>query len=225
MGARKNERERLINLFIVKIFKCKADKNSKPIALIKLKKYVALQGKRWNDNIEQLFESTWERQVPATVLTEIKREEKLARPAKVVPARVRPNRAFLQVEIEAPEDDTIVHPTAIKPNRTRVSKNFDKSRFDEPEPDDLDDEKWDVPVMEALVKEEKRNRKCANCDEPFVRLKNTDPMMLCEKCSKALEDSFNDSSPNYSYASEEDIAIASEIRKAERNRILNIKPL
>jgi DNA-directed RNA polymerase subunit RPC12/RpoP len=222
MGARTEERERTINLFIIKIFKCKADGLSKPMALIKMKHYLGTNGKKWNANIEKLFENTWVKQVPPEVLKEFKREdrEKRVKLFNHPPIRIKPNKIRPRLTVEETE---IPDPPKIKPNKRGYVS--DKPRFDEP--DDINDPKWDEPLLDVMVKEERRNRKCANCGDAFVRLKTSDPMMLCPTCSKKLEDSFNDSNEDFTYAAEEERAAvsAATIKRSEKHRILNIKPL
>lgn len=201
-----NEREKLINKFIIKLFKSKAAGTTKATALLMLKRFVRESNKKWTLSLELLFDNTWDRPIPANILAKFKKDDSSG---KIV--RIKPNKKASPFIIV---DDSEIKQPKIKPNKRPYYK--DTPRFDEPE--DIDDPKWEEELIEFVVKNP--NVKCAECGDQFTRTKDYRNRLLCPKCNEKLQNTFNDSNDNYLYASSHDMD-----RRVNKNTALNIRPL
>jgi hypothetical protein len=143
-GVKNQERERLINRFISRIFKFKAQGLTKIVSLLKVKIFIRQNGMKWTSSLESLFESTWMKQVPRDI-----QERNNPKPSR---AKVKPNSPKLSVEIQEQGDgrqsSKPVPGIKVKPNVRPYVK--DEPRFDEPE--DIDDPKWDEPLLYKMLK-------------------------------------------------------------------------
>ena len=76
-----NDRERLINNFILLIFKGKAQKHAQAKVMSDAKAYIAHKGKKWTARLDLLFRSTWSKKIPLEIIEEVKNPNSLVKPS------------------------------------------------------------------------------------------------------------------------------------------------
>lgn len=119
--ANPNEREKIINRFIIRIFRGKARGISKPLVMIKLKKFIRDNGKKWTSKLEGLFDSTWNKNIPPEILAEFKQEKPLRIKPNLEP-KIKPNKRAYVKEDTSGDPDDIDDPRYDKPLEAIIAK-------------------------------------------------------------------------------------------------------
>jgi hypothetical protein len=134
VSQEEKEREKLINQFVIRVFKLRAKNIPQEYIEIKLKAFIRARGKKWSPRLQLLFDSSMKKDIPQSVLRKL----------NLLEPKIKPN-AKQQQE----------HEPNIKPKR-----KYRQDRVDEFE-EEFDDPRYDYPI-EAIPEVTRTCTKCNN---------------------------------------------------------------
>jgi len=188
--AKADDKARLINRFVTRVFKHKRDGKSKAVVKEKLKRFISKQQKRWAASWDILFESTWRKRLPAETPKEKNQEQlalkedqkleqqapkvrtqptKLPKPPKTVKEKIRQATAQKRITIPVVKPEPVPQAEPKKGDPQRKSDN--KQGPDHP-----------------LYQMTPTPRKCSRCGADYIQCDEHPNRLLCPSCDKRRGD-------------------------------------